>query len=460
MNKSLVIRMAVALLLAACLGACSMQVENPMQVDELPRIYPDYVEVTIPADIAPMNFNFDGGDIDCMDVVVKGSKGGEMHTQGDYADFDAEEWRELTEQNISGALTFTVCVLQDGTWRQYRDFKMQVSSYRLDDYGLTYRRIPPGCMNCHTPNRANPQQFTLQIRGEGGGTMVQKEGVQRWYDTKTDSTKAAGSYAYWHPQGDYCAYATNSVHQSFFTGTGQRIEVYHKFSDIIILDTRTNELVLSPLLQTPDLEIFPAFSADGKTLYYSTSKPCDVPAEYEKVKCSLCAIPFDAQTGSYGSQVDTLLNGPKDSCSYVLARPSYEGRWLMYTRASRSNFPVCQPDADLWLMDLKTGEVRRMDEVNSPDVESYHNWSSDSRWFVFTSKRENGMYAQLFLACMGDDGKATKPFLLPQRNPKKFYFEMMDSYNVPDFTKTKVDFDMKEAYRQVFGEERVHVQIK
>lgn len=491
MNKVNVIKTVFALLLSACLTACTKQVENPMAVNEQPKIYPDYLSVTIPADIAPMNFNFDGGDIDCMDVMVKGSKGGEMHTQGDYADFDDEEWRALTEQNVGGSLTFTVCVLQDGTWRQYRDFQMMVSPYRLNDYGLTYRRIPPGyevggnigiyqrdlhsfredpiltetavpgrCMNCHTPNRANPQQFTLQIRGEGGGTMVQKEGMQRWYDTKTDSTKAAGSYAYWHPQGDYCAYATNSVHQSFFTGTGQRIEVYHKFSDIIILDTRTNELVLSPLLQTPDLEIFPAFSADGKMLYYSTSKACNVPAEYEKVKCSLCAIAFDAQTGTYGNQVDTLLNGPSTDSSYTLARPSYDGRWLMYCMSSRSNFPVCQPDADLWLMDLTTGEVRRMDEVNSPDVESYHNWSSDSRWFVFTSKRENGMYAQLFLACMGDDGKATKPFLLPQRNPKKFYFEMMDSYNVPDFTKTKVDFDMKEAYRQVFGNERVHVQIK
>lgn len=491
MNRLMMWKTYGWLLVLVCWCSCSRQVENPIVVNELPKIYPDYVDVTIPAGIAPMNFNFDDGDIECMDVMVSGNKGGELHVQGDFADFDEEEWRELTEQNIGGTLTFTVCVLQDGTWRQFRDFKMNVSPYRLDDYGLTYRRIPPGyevggnigiyqrdlhsfredpiltetavpgrCMNCHTPNRANPEQFTLQIRGEGGGTMVQKGDVQRWYNTKTDSTKAAGSYASWHPDGDYCAYATNSVHQSFFTGTGQRIEVYHKFSDIIILDTRSNELVLSPLLQTPDLEIFPAFSADGKMLYYSTSKACQVPAEYEKVKCSLCAISFDASTGRYGETADTLLNGPRDDRSYTLARPSYDGRWLMYCVSSRSNFPVCQPDADLWLMDLRTGETRRLDEVDSPDVESYHNWSSDSRWFVFTSKRENGMYAQLFLSCLGDDGKATKPFLLPQRNPRKFYFEMMDSYNVPDFTKTRVHFDMKEAYRQVFGGERISVTIK
>lgn len=46
-------------------------------------------------------------------------------------------------------------------------------------------------------------------------------------------------------------------------------------------------------------------------------------------------------------EVDTLLNGPRDDRSYTLARPSYDGRWMMYNVTSRSNFPVFQPDADL-----------------------------------------------------------------------------------------------------------------
>jgi hypothetical protein len=56
--------------------------------DALPAIYPDYVGVTIPAEIAPLNFNSVEADIDCMDVVVRGSKGGELHVQGDEADFN------------------------------------------------------------------------------------------------------------------------------------------------------------------------------------------------------------------------------------------------------------------------------------------------------------------------------------------------------------------------------------
>ena len=473
------------------LAACASAPEDAVKVDALPEIYPDYVGVTIPADMAPLNFNMTDEAIECVDVVARGSKGGEIHASGGWADFDVDEWHGLTKQNQGGRLTMTVCVRKDGQWTQYKDFDIYVSEAPIDEWGLTYRRIKPGyevggdigiyqrdihtfdeyailtetvvpgrCFNCHTANRTNPNRITLQMRGEGGGTMIQKDGRQTWLETKTDTTRAAGSYSYWHPQGDYVALAVNAVHQSFFTGTGQRIEVYHSFSDVEVLDTRTNELILSPLLQTDDLEIFPAFSSDGKWLYYSSSKPCRVPAEYEKVKCSLCRIGFDAAKGQLGEAVDTLFNGPATDKSYTLARPSYDGRWLMYCVSSRSNFPVCQNDADLWLMDLETGATRAIDEVNSSESESFHNWSENSRWFVFSSKREDGMYTKLYLAAIDDHGRVSKPFLLPQRNPRKYYQELMDAYNCPDFTKTRVDFDAHEAYRQVFDNKREQVKIR
>ena len=482
----------VAVLVAVLLAVgCTKQPENPVQSDRLPEIYPDYIGVTIPANIAPLNFNMSDEAIEQVDVMVNGSKGGKLHANGKWAEFDIDEWHTLTKQNIGGKLTVTVCARKDGRWLQYKDFTINVSPYPLYDWGLTYRRIKPGyevggdigiyqrdihsfeeyailtetvvpgrCFNCHTANRTNPGRITLQMRGEGGGTMIQKDGHQTWVETKTDSTKAAGSYSYWHPQGDYVALAVNSVHQSFFTGTGQRIEVYHKFSNVEVLDTRNNELILSPLLQTEDLEIFPAFSHDGKWLYYSTSKPCRVPAEYEKVKCSICRIAFDAEKGEFGESVDTLLNGPATDKSYVLARPSYDGRWMMYSASSRGNFPVSQDDADLWLMDMKTGESRELKEVNSDKSESFHNWSENSRWFVFSSKQEDGMYTKLYLASIDDNGRASKPFLLPQRNPRKYYLEMMDAYNCPDFTKKRVELDAHEAYRQVFENEREQVKLK
>ncbi len=476
---------------AVLLAACNNTPGDIKQQDALPRIYPDYIGVTIPVGIAPLNFNM-ADDADRMDVTIKGSKSGELHTNGEWAAFDEEDWRRLTQQNKGGSLTVSVAARKDGWWTRYKDFKIYVSRYALDDYGLTYRRIAPGyevggdigiyqrdlhsfleeailteslvpeqCMNCHTANRADTRQITSQVRGPHGGTIIVKDGAMQILDTKTDSTQAAGSYASWHPAGRYVAYATNSVHQSFYTHPQQPIEVFHKFSNIVVLDTQTNQLICAPQLMTTDaLEIFPAFSADGRTLYYSTSAACDVPREYEKVKCSIVAIGFDAATGTFASQTDTLLNGPRDNQSYVLVRPSYDGRWMMYTRADRSNFPIAQPSADLWMMDLKTRKTWPLSTLNSPHTESYHNWSSNSHWVVLSSKREDGSYTRLYLAQIDDKGRASKPFLLPQRNPKEYYHALMDAYNVPDFTRQRVDINTHKLRDMLWSDKRQKVQIK
>ena len=52
---------AVCIMAAWWFAACGNPVTSPERVDEWPDIYPDYIGVTIPATIAPMNFNCIGG---------------------------------------------------------------------------------------------------------------------------------------------------------------------------------------------------------------------------------------------------------------------------------------------------------------------------------------------------------------------------------------------------------------
>lgn len=77
------------------LSACTERVVSPKQIDAYPSIYPDYTEVTIPATIAPMNFTVVNGDFDKIDVVVKGTKGQELHVQGKKVSFDEDDWHRL-----------------------------------------------------------------------------------------------------------------------------------------------------------------------------------------------------------------------------------------------------------------------------------------------------------------------------------------------------------------------------
>ena len=134
------------LLLALEFAGCTSRPHDTKVVNELPAIYPDYVDVTIPVGIAPLNFAMTDDNVTTVDITVKGSKAGEMHVNGDYADFDIDDWHQILVQNKGGNLKVTVCAESNGQWTQYRDFTIHVSNYALDEWGVTYRRIPPSYM--------------------------------------------------------------------------------------------------------------------------------------------------------------------------------------------------------------------------------------------------------------------------------------------------------------------------
>ena len=132
----------------------------------------------------------------------------------------------------------------------------------------------------------------------------------------------------------------------------------------------------------------------------------------------------------------------------------------MYAEADYGYFTVWHPEADLWLLDLNNGTTRRMDEVNSQRSESLHAWSKNSRWFLFTSRRDDGLYTRLYFASIDATGRATKPFMLPQRNPKEYYRRLMYSYNTPDFTDRRVNIDKAATYREIESDKRTETKVK
>ncbi len=479
------------ILLGLCISACSHIVRDAKQVDCLPKIFPDYVGVTIPEGIAPLNFDYVGGEYEWMEVVLKGSKGGEVRANGEVMDIDIDDWHSLVKQNVGGAISVTLYIEKDGIWRQYKDFEIKVSNYALDEWGVTYRRIAPGyevyghmglyqrnlstfdeyeiidnkrmpgtCVNCHTSNRTNPNNFVFHARGEHGATAVQKNGKMQILDTKTDKTLGLCVYPYWHPDGRFVAFSTNTTRQSFHAVKDERIEVFDLASDLQVYDTETNELILSPLVKGDSVwETFPAFSADGKTLYYCAAEPKQYPMEFEHVRYNLYSIGFDAKARSFGKEKQLVIDAVSQGKSVTLPRPSYDGKYLMYTVANYGTFPIWHKEADLWLLDLQSGVSRPIDEVNSSDTDSFHNWNVNSHWFVFSSRRGNGLYTRLYLASIDEEGKVSKPFLLPQRNPRKFYDDLMYSYNVPDFTAEKVEIDSRQTANGILSEKRIKLTV-
>ena len=191
-----------------------------------------------------------------------------------------------------------------------------------------------------------------------------------------------------------------------------------------------------------------------------TCKQQTYPAHYKDEQYNLCKIAFDPEKGTYGERVDTIFNAVAIGKSLTWPRPSYDGKYILFTLMDYGYFSIWHEESQQWLLDLQTGEARELEEINSEKADSYHNWNLNSHWIVFTSRRDDGLYSRLYLSSVDEQGRFSKPFMLPQRNPKEYYEESIYSFNTPDFTKVKVEFDAYNAGLEIASDKRIETKVK
>ena len=454
------------------------------QLQAAPNIYPDYTEVTIPVNMAPLNFEL---LTPADDAVTRFSTDGyEVLCEGMKARPGIEEWKTLTAKAQGKEISVEVFAKNGEQWARFRPFRIHVSPDSIDPW-MSYRLISPSfvsyeeltinqrclesfdeqvivdnmlcstesggqCVNCHSYQQYNPDRMQFHARETHGGTIIAYDGKIEKVNMKTDALLSAGVYPAWHPTQKLIAYSTNKTLQSFHTSHANKIEVLDSESDLILYDIDRHEV--TTIEQQPnELEIFPTWTPDGRWLYF-----CSAHFEYQAGKADIEEITmraqevryniyrkaFDPQTKSFGEReivfcADTL------GMSATLPRISPDGRWLLFTMGEWGCFHIWHHDADLWLAPLSSpegdtieapsgavGGAYPLTEANSDDTESYHSWSSNGRWIVFSSRRYDGMFTRPFFAHIDNVGKTTKPFELPTVDPD-FHRQFMKSYNVPEF---------------------------
>jgi len=290
--------------------------------------------------------------------------------------------------------------------------------------------------------------------------MLLKDGKVEKLNTKTDSTISALVYPWWHPEGRYIAFSVNKTAQSFFNHHPNRIEVWDSASDVVVYDSEEHKVLWSPLTRTEEFfETFPNFSPDGKELYFCSTKAAGpMPDDYAQAHYDLMKIAFNAADGSFGNHLEKVYDASSQGKSVSFPRVSPDGKQLVFTRHTFGNFSIWHKDSDLWIIDLQSGEARAMDEINSEDVDSYHSWSGNSRWMVFSSRRIDGLFTRLFICHIDENGRATKPFLLPQKNPVDFYKKLFYSYNIPEFMEGEVAAGKRAIGKQMRDSKGVDVK--
>jgi hypothetical protein len=465
--KLILSALSVVLLSAVGLASCSKAVDIIGESDEYPAIFPDYIAVTIPFNIAPLNFSF-VCPAKNMFAVFK-SKTVEFKVNSSRKQFviPDKKWKALLRSAKGDSIAVTVYTKEKGGgWKSYKPFYIYVAEEPVDSY-LAYRLIEPGyelwnemgiyqrdlesykesviyenkmtnynCVNCHSFCMQNPDRMLFHMRASFPGTiLVEGEHIER-LNTRTDKTISALVYPCWHPSGKYIAFSVNETMQDFHPV--QRVEVYDKASDVIVYDVEKKKILAIPgAFSAANFETFPGFSPDGRTLFFCSAPACRMPDSVNELKYSLCSIAFDPVDCVFGSRVDTLYNAREQGKSVSFPRVSPDGKYLMCTLSAYGTFPVWHKDADLYMIDLQTSEGYYPDQANSEDTDSYHSWSSNSRWVVFSSRRFDGLYTRPFLTYIDREGNASKAFVLPQKEAS-YYSAHMKSFNIPEFISGKV----------------------
>lgn len=515
---------ACALLLSACGGTQEVTVpENASPANAEAQIYPDYRDIVVPVNIAPLNFQVISLGHDEFVAQVKGPKGELLagaEEDGKFF-FEEKDWHKLLSENKGQNLTVTIYEKRDGGWVKYNDYTISVAEEEIDPY-LSYRLIEPSyelyrqlglyqrnltnfeevaiyennrtydndnnhCVNCHNYQNYSAKNMMFHVRAEHGGTVFVRDGKIDKRIMTNDAILGNAVYPSWHPTKPWLVFSSNLTGQAFYLRDPQKIEVVDYGSDLIFYDAENN--TVSNVLKTNDtMENFPCWAPDGKRVYYCS---CYVPimdsiaartalemgslrgnkaaedsllnmdkgkrtdyvlGNYDKVRYNLMSIAFDEQTRTWG-EPQMEVDCSADSLSVSVPRVSPDGRYVLFTLGAYGQFHIWHKTSDLYVKDLQTQEVRPLSMANSDDVDSYHTWSSNGRWIVFSSRRDDGSFTRPYIAYFDKNGADHKAFLLPQEDPEHNLLRMK-SYNVPELTRDAVTTTPEQLREVIYADDK------
>ncbi len=449
--------------------------KNTQLLNRKPAIEPDYINVTIPPNIAPMNFSI-SEEGDRFRVLASSKISGTRITvtsSDGIIRFPEKSWKKLVSESIGDSVEIRIISSKNGNENpeEYDPFYMSVTAEKIDPY-LVYRLIHPGyyswsnirivqrsvesfseesiienqimeknCANCHSFNNNSPDRFMIHIRGSLGGTYFVEDGKITRTDPKIDAMPGGATYPSWHPEGRFIAFSSNQVRQSFYSQPGRSIEVFDLVSSLVLYDRKSNEIVtITDTDTTRYLQTFPSWSPDGNFLYFCRARQV-INSSYpeleqiENTHYDIARKSFDRDTRSFGN-TEIVFDAAGINKSASFPRISSNGKYLVFTLHDYGTFPIWHKESDLYLLDLENRKTEMM-SINSSETESYHSWSSNGKWLVFSSKRLDGRSARPHFAYIGPSGKQAKEFVLPQKDPS-MYSRMLESFNIPEFVTGKI----------------------
>lgn len=460
-------------LLSGCKGP---DYDKALPDDREPLIEPDYSGVTIPVNVAPLNFELkEKAETFFIRAVSPAGTELKIRSKDGLILFPLKKWKNLLSESVGNKVRIEVIAREGGTFRKFLPFYFNVSGSPVDPY-LCYRLLYPGyeswvdmkivqrstesfressvvenqllnrnCINCHSFLKNEPDNFLIHVRGDLGGTYFSEAGKLRRVNLRTANMPANAVYPAWHPAGKFVTFSSNKTVQSFHMLPAENIEVADLYSSLLLYDVNAN--TISPIIDKDTIkymETFPCWSSEGDYLYYCRARQPAAGFDYREIKYDLVRRSFNSADFSFGP-TEMVFNASAEGKSVSFPAVSPEGNFLVFTLHGYGTFSIWHKDADLYLIDLRTMKASKM-ELNSDFTESYHSWSSNGKWLVFSSKRMDGLTARPFFSHVNDDGSCSKPFVLPQKDPS-LYSRLEKTFNRPELIKGRISSGPRDFMR-------------
>ena len=490
---------ALMLFLASCANHPDVP-SSSKEAKSLPAIFPDYCNVTVPCNIAPLNFMLPADEYEAC-VARFSTPDGQQQTYGNgvKVQIDEDEWHDMLNATKGKSMKVEVWGLKkDGEWLSFNPFEIHVAQEPIDEY-VSYRLIEPSyvawnfmeisqrnvttfeetqifnneitstdrakgqCINCHSYQNYKTDNMLFHVRLSNGGTVIVNDGKISKVDLRRDYTISGGAYPAWHPTAKLVAFAACKTRQAFHTANPNKIEVFDLASDLILYDVNTDSVSII-CNDTTTLEVYPTWSPDGKYLYYCKTMPLpeelrdkDIRFTFEKIQYNLYRRTFDEATHQFGDE-ELVYDAVAQDKSATLPRVSPDNRYLLFAQGRYGCFHIRHTDGDIVCMPLAADSVAQGGEKPSPldlslfnsegFADSYPSWSSNGHWIMCSSRRGDGNYSRIYFAYF-HDGKVEKAFMLPQEDPEHNTYNIK-CYNRPEFMVEPVRFDAEDFSRAFF----------
>ena len=489
-----IIFLAVAVLMSSCASRPNVPSASK-ETKSLPAIFPDYCNVTVPYNIAPLNFMLPAGEYEeCVARISTSDGKHQTYGCGVKVQIPEEEWHDMLIASKGKSLKVEVWGKKGNEWLSFNPFEIHIAPDAIDEY-LSYRLIEPSyaawnfmeiaqrnltsfeetqifnneitmndrekgqCINCHSYQNYKTDNMLFHVRLSNSGTVIVNDGKVSRVNLKRDYTISAGVYPSWHPTEKLIAFSTDLTRQGFHTSNPNKLEVYDLASDLILYDIETDSVSVISNDSTL-LEVYPTWSPDGKYLYYCKSVPLpeeldikdrdnEIGLYYQKIRYNIYRRSFDVATHNFGDE-ELVYDAASQNKSATLPRVSPDGRYLLFAQGQYGCFHIRHNDGDIVCMPLNTENPSPLDlsGLNSEGMpDSYPTWSSNGHWIMCASRREDGNFCRVYFSYF-NNGKVEKAFMLPQEDPEYNTF-LLKSYNRPEFMVEPVKISVNE-FSKVF----------